>query len=228
MTYLGEYMIIFPQDWNDVLAKEKQLPYFSLLFNRLQDEYMQQIVYPPQLALFHAMELTSFCDTKVVILGQDPYHRENQAHGLSFSVPIGMPFPPSLRNIFTELQNDLGCSLPEHGCLESWAKQGVLLLNTVMSVRQGEPGSHRELGWEYLTNAIIQEINRKKTPIVFILWGKDAITKMKWIDTDRHFIKSSVHPSPLSAYRGFFGSKPFSQANAWLKQTNQTEINWCI
>lgn len=176
--------------------------------------------------LFSALELTPFEEVKVVILGQDPYHGPNQAHGLSFSVQPGVKVPPSLANIYKELQADLGYQPVNHGFLESWAKQGVLLLNTVLTVRAGQAYSHRGKGWEQLTDVIIEKLNEREKPVVFILWGRPAQEKIKMIDTTRHVIIKSPHPSPLSAHRGFFGSRPFSQANAALERLGETSIDW--
>jgi len=178
--------------------------------------------------IFNALHYTPFAKVKVVILGQDPYHGPNQAHGLSFSVQKGVPQPPSLKNIFKELQTDLGCTIPNHGCLTSWADQGVLLLNTTLTVRQGAAASHSNKGWSSFTDQVIRVLNEKDRPIVYILWGRHAQSKKVLIDTNKHKIIESVHPSPLSAFGGFFGSKPFSQANAFLKATGQQPINWQI
>ncbi|WP_141692558.1 uracil-DNA glycosylase [Paenibacillus pectinilyticus] len=215
-------------DWLTVLQDEFQAPYFEQLQFFLQEEYQTGTIYPPADDVFSALELTSFADTKVVILGQDPYHGSGQAHGLSFSVKPGMAIPPSLRNMYKELETDMGCEIPDHGYLKSWAEQGVLLLNTVLTVREAAPNSHKGKGWERFTDRVIQALNARETPVIFVLWGSHAQAKLSFIDTNRHYIITSVHPSPLSAYRGFLGSKPYSQANAYLKQLKMTEIDWCI
>lgn len=191
-------------------------------------EYVTATVYPPMEDVFNALLYTPFDKVKVVLLGQDPYHGPGQAHGLSFSVRPGVKVPPSLANMFKELHDDLGCFVPNNGYLKSWADQGVLLLNTVLTVRKGEASSHKGKGWEQLTDHIIGILNEKENPVVFLLWGRPALQKLPLIDQDKHFIIQSPHPSPLSAYRGFFGSKPFSKTNQFLKQTGQTEIDWQI
>ncbi len=178
--------------------------------------------------IFNALHYTPYKDVKVVILGQDPYHGPNQAHGLSFSVKPGVPIPPSLMNIYKELQSDLGCYIPNNGYLKKWTGQGILLLNTVLTVRAGQPNSHRGIGWEIFTDKIIQLLNNRQDPIVFILWGKNAQSKLKIINNPRHFIVQSVHPSPLSAKRGFFGSKPFSKVNKFLMSIEKEPIDWQI
>lgn len=185
-------------------------------------------VFPSETEVFAALEKTSLDATKVLILGQDPYHGENQAHGLAFSVRSGIAIPPSLRNIFTELQSDVGIPLPTHGNLTSWTEQGVLLLNTTLTVRSGEAGSHHGIGWETLTDAIIRAINDKDDRVVFILWGSHARKKKTLITNPRHVVIEGVHPSPLSAYKGFFGSKPFSQANTALIADGQSPVDWAL
>ncbi|MDN6195560.1 MAG: uracil-DNA glycosylase [Atopostipes suicloacalis] len=192
----------------------------------LKKEYSEQIVYPPKEDIWTAFKWTSYEDVKVVILGQDPYHGEGQAHGLSFSVKKDKKIPPSLRNIFKELADDLNVTPASHGYLKKWAEQGVFLLNTVLTVRAGEAGSHRGKGWEELTDSVIRSLNRKENSIIFILWGAEAKKKRKLINEEKHFIVESVHPSPLSAYRGFFKSKPFSKTNKLLIQSGQKEIHW--
>jgi uracil-DNA glycosylase len=216
------------QDWAELLEDEWKKPYFVQLIKDLEKAYETSIIYPAYDALFQAMSYTSYADTKVVILGQDPYHGKGQAHGLSFSVQPGVTIPPSLRNIFRELQSDIGCETPADGCLTAWAQQGVLLLNSILSVRAGEPQSHRSFGWETFTDRIISLLNDKSSPVVFILWGNDAQQKKKLIQANQHAMVCSVHPSPLSAYRGFFGSKPFSTANQFLRQHGRDEINWIL
>jgi uracil-DNA glycosylase len=192
----------------------------------LKQEYKHYRIYPDMYEIFNALHYTAFADVKVVILGQDPYHGPNQAHGLSFSVKPGVPLPPSLKNIFLELQADLGCTPPSSGYLVPWTKQGVLLLNTVLTVREGQAHSHQGKGWEIFTDRVIEILNRKSNPVVYILWGSAAQMKQQLIDTNKHFIIKAPHPSPLSAHRGFFGSKPFSKTNSILKTIGQTEINW--
>ena len=209
---------ILKNDWAPLLNDEFSKPYYLSLREFLKNEYRTQTIYPSMYDIFNALHYTPFHEVKVVILGQDPYHGPNQAHGLSFSVQKGVPQPPSLVNIFQELKNDLGIDPPNHGCLIDWTKQGVLLLNTVLTVRAGQAHSHRGKGWENFTDRIIEILNEKEHPIVYILWGSAAQSKQKLIDTSKHFIIKSPHPSPLSAYRGFFGSKPFSKANEILKR----------
>lgn len=212
--------------WQEILADEFQKPYYQELRQFLKNEYQTQQIHPDMYHIFEALEKTPYEEVKVVILGQDPYHGPNQAHGLSFSVQPGIKVPPSLKNIYKELEADLGISPVSHGYLTSWAEQGVLLLNTVLTVRESQAYSHRGKGWEKLTDEIIQKLNQREKPIVFILWGKPAQQKISMIDTNKHLIISSVHPSPLSAHRGFFGSKPFSQTNQALLQMGETPINW--
>ncbi|WP_071130911.1 uracil-DNA glycosylase [Enterococcus timonensis] len=207
------------------LSQETAKNYFQNLQQFLKKEYAEQIVFPPEKEIFQALELTSLNQVKVVILGQDPYHEEGQANGLSFSVTGEAKIPPSLRNIYQELQNDLGISPAKSGDLTPWAKQGVLLLNAVLTVRAHQANSHSKRGWEQFTDAIILELSARKQPIVFILWGASAQKKAAMI-APQHMILKSPHPSPLSAYRGFFGSRPFSKANAALIQLGQTPIDW--
>ncbi|MBO0439205.1 uracil-DNA glycosylase [Candidatus Enterococcus ikei] len=217
---------IIHNSWQEVLEEEFTKEYYLHLREFLKKEYSEQTIYPDMYHIYSALELTPYEDVKVVILGQDPYHGPNQAHGLSFSVQPGVRTPPSLMNIYKELQADLGYSPVSHGFLESWAKQGVLLLNTVLTVRNGQAYSHRGQGWENLTDAVIKKLNEREKPIVFILWGKPAQEKIKMIDTSKHIIIKSPHPSPLAAHRGFFGSKPFSKTNQALEQLGETPINW--
>lgn len=217
---------IVHNSWQDVLEEEFQKPYYLELREFLKQEYRTQKIHPDMFHIFEALELTPYEEVKVVILGQDPYHGVNQAHGLSFSVQPGVAIPPSLRNIYKEMQSDLGIPPVNHGNLVSWAKQGVLLLNTVLTVREGQAYSHRGKGWEQLTDAVIKKLNEREEPIVFILWGKPAQEKSAMIDTSRHAIIKSPHPSPLSASRGFFGSRPFSQTNEILTSWGDTPINW--
>ncbi|OWR27115.1 uracil-DNA glycosylase [Saccharibacillus sp. O23] len=219
---------IFDNDWADILHPEMQKPYYQELRSKLADEYRSRTVYPDMYRIFSAFHLTSFADTRVVILGQDPYHGPRQAHGLSFSVQPGISVPPSLENIYRELQDDLGCAPVRHGFLEHWAKQGVLLLNNVLTVRRGAAASHQGMGWETFTDAAIAAINERQTPAVFILWGRSAQEKGSFIDAERHLIIKSAHPSPRSADRGFFGSRPFSRTNDFLRSKGLPEIDWCL
>jgi len=214
--------------WKTVLASEFQAPYFMALKTFLLSEKSAYQIYPKGNDIFAAYNLTAFDDVKVVILGQDPYHGPDQAHGLAFSVQRGIAHPPSLQNIFKELRDDLGCDVPMHGTLEAWAKQGVFLLNTVLTVRAGEAHSHKDQGWERFTDATIKALSDGRDHLVFILWGRPAQLKASLIDTSRHYIIASPHPSPLSAYRGFFGSKPFSRANAYLDSVGLDAIDWCL
>lgn len=217
---------IIHNDWQEVLQEEFEKPYYLQLREFLKKEYSTQTIYPDMYHIFEALEWTPYKEVKVVILGQDPYHGPNQAHGLSFSVQPGVRIPPSLQNIYKELQSDLGYVPVNHGYLESWAKQGVLLLNTVLTVRDGQANSHRGQGWEQLTDAIIQKLNEIPEPIVFILWGRPAQEKRKMIDESRHIVLTAPHPSPLSAHRGFFGSKPFSKTNDALIALGEEPIHW--
>ncbi|GMA46718.1 uracil-DNA glycosylase [Tetragenococcus muriaticus] len=217
---------IIHNSWQDILAEEFQKPYYRHLHEFLKQEYATQKIHPDMYHIFEALQITPYENVKVVILGQDPYHGPNQAHGLSFSVQPGVKVPPSLQNVYKELQSDLGISPVNHGYLVSWAKQGVLLLNTVLTVREGQAYSHRGKGWEQLTDKVIEKLNERQEPVVFILWGKPAQKKVSMIDTSKHVIIKSVHPSPLSANRGFFGSKPFSKTNNALIALGQTPIDW--
>ena len=212
--------------WDEILAEEMQKDYYQELLAFVQKRREEVSVFPEEKNVFRALELTPFESVKVVILGQDPYHGFGQAHGLSFSVQKGIPLPPSLRNIYKELQEDLGGELPTEGDLSHWAKQGVLLLNTVLTVEEGNANSHKGMGWERLTNRLIESLNELNHPVIFILWGKPAQDKEKLITNPSHVILKSPHPSPLSAYRGFFGSKPFSRINDILIQQGQTPIRW--
>ncbi|WP_409173533.1 uracil-DNA glycosylase [Enterococcus mundtii] len=217
---------IIHNSWQEVLADEFEKDYYQQLRIFLKNEYATQKIHPDMYHVYEALELTPYEEVKVVILGQDPYHGVNQAHGLSFSLQPGVKTPPSLVNIYKELKNDLGIEPVSHGNLVTWAKQGVLLLNTVLTVREGQAYSHRGKGWEQLTDAIIEKLNERDKPIVFILWGKPAQEKMKMIDKSRHIIITAPHPSPLSAHRGFFGSKPFSKTNDALLALGETPIDW--
>ena len=212
--------------WNEILSEEMKKDYYQELLAFVQKRREEVSVFPEEKNVFRALELTPFESVKVVILGQDPYHGFGQAHGLSFSVQKGTPLPPSLKNIYKELQEDIGGGLPTEGDLSHWAKQGVLLLNTVLTVEEGNANSHKGRGWERLTNRLIESLNELKHPVIFILWGKPAQDKEKLITNPNHVLLKAPHPSPLSAYRGFFGSKPFSKVNDILIQQGQTPIRW--
>ncbi|WP_314077493.1 uracil-DNA glycosylase [uncultured Granulicatella sp.] len=212
--------------WDEILAEEMHKDYYQELQAFVQKRRAEVRVFPEEKNVFNALELTPFESVKVVILGQDPYHGFGQAHGLSFSVQKGIPLPPSLKNIYKELQDDIGGDFPTEGDLTHWAKQGVLLLNTVLTVEEGNANSHKGMGWERLTNRLIESLNELKHPVIFILWGKPAQDKEKLITNSNHVILKAPHPSPLSAYRGFFGSKPFSKVNDILIQQGQTPIRW--
>lgn len=213
-------------NWKTILKKAISTSDYQELREFLKEEYKNQTIFPTMDNIWTAFQWTDYKDVKVVILGQDPYHGAGQAHGLSFSVQPTVKTPPSLVNIYKELENDLGIPPANHGYLKSWAEQGVFLLNSVLTVREGKAHSHRGKGWEQITDLAIASLNKRKKPIIFILWGAAARKKEALIDTDKHFILTSVHPSPLSAYRGFFGSKPFSKANKILIDSKQTPINW--
>lgn len=221
-------MFYLTNDWAKVVGSELEESYFQALCDFLSREYQTNTIYPEQNDVLNALHLTSYEATKVVILGQDPYHGRGQAHGLSFSVKPGITPPPSLQNMYKELQSDLGCTIPNNGYLVKWAEQGVLLLNTVLTVREDTPNSHKGKGWERFTDKVIEVLNARKQPVIFVLWGSHAQAKQRLIDTNRHYILKSVHPSPLSSYRGFFGSKPFSQVNELLKELGSQEIDWQI
>ncbi|KAA0955711.1 uracil-DNA glycosylase [Sporosarcina sp. ANT_H38] len=220
------HKVLFENDWGDVLNDEFKKPYYSKLREFLEKEYAEETIYPQMDELWTAFKRTPFNEVKVVILGQDPYHGPGQAHGLSFSVKPGVKIPPSLRNMFKELTSDIDCLLPEGGTLLGWAKQGVLMLNTVLTVRDGQAHSHRKQGWETFTDVVIQKLSNRDKPIVFVLWGRPAQDKKKLIDTSRHAIIESVHPSPLSASRGFIGSRPYSKTNQILESWGETQIDW--
>lgn len=219
-------MVHIGNDWDEILADEWAKPYYQQLRQFLKNEYSTQKVYPHMNDIFNALKYTSFKDTKVVIIGQDPYHGPGQAHGLCFSVKKGVMPPPSLKNIFKELYSDTGKPIPPHGELTEWAKQGVLLLNNVLTVRESQPTSHSKMGWEIFTDRVISELNRKETPVVFLLWGAHAQKKAEIITNPIHKKLMTVHPSPLSASRGFFGCKHFSKANAILTENGITPIDW--
>lgn len=212
--------------WKKLLADEFEKNYFNELSEFVHNEYKAHTVYPPIELIFNAFNQCSFDKIKVVIIGQDPYHGPEQSHGLCFSVNDGVAFPPSLRNIFKEIKNDLGKEIPESGNLSNWGKQGVLLLNATLTVRAHQAGSHQKEGWEQFTDAVIHKINEQKQHVVFILWGNFAIKKGLFIDQNKHLVLSSVHPSPLSASRGFFGNKHFSRTNDFLGQNGLDPINW--
>ncbi|MBQ1249200.1 MAG: uracil-DNA glycosylase, partial [Selenomonadales bacterium] len=219
-------MKIFQNDWAPLLEAEMQKDYYQKLRTILIKEYKTRTIYPDMYDIFNAMHYTPYDKVKVVILGQDPYHGPRQAHGLSFSVLPGVDAPPSLVNIFKELESDLGCRVPNHGCLKHWAEQGVLLLNTVLTVREYQANSHQGIGWEEFTDHIITLLNQRKEPMVFILWGRPAQRKQSMITNPDHLVITSPHPSPLSAYRGFFGSRPFSKANEFLAKHGMAPIDW--
>ena len=221
-------MVNLGNDWDDILADEWQKPYYLELRKFLKQEYSTGTVYPNMNDIFNALKLTSFKDTKVVIIGQDPYHGFGQAHGLCFSVKKGVVSPPSLKNIYKELKSDVGFEIPSHGELTSWAKQGVLLLNNVLTVREGLPNSHKGKGWEIFTDRVIGELNKKETPVVFLLWGANAQKKAEIITNPKHYKLMTVHPSPLSASRGFFGCRHFSKTNEILQKNRINPINWEI
>jgi uracil-DNA glycosylase len=212
--------------WKEILKDEFEKDYFRNLFDFIESEYQTQTVYPPKEKVFSAFEFTPFNQVKVVLIGQDPYHGPNQANGLSFSVSDEVPHPPSLKNIFKEVNSDFKSNDSRSGNLENWAKQGVLLLNTTLTVRASQAGSHQKKGWEEFTDAVIQKLAHEKENLVFILWGSQAQKKGKMIDEDKHCVIKSVHPSPLSSYRGFFGSQPFSKTNSFLKSIGKEEIEW--
>lgn len=219
---------ILKNDWHDLLSGEFEKPYYQELRQFLIQEYRRGPVYPDMYDIFSALHLTPFSETKVCIIGQDPYHGPGQAHGLSFSVKPGVKPPPSLQNIFKELHDDIGCPIPNHGCLEHWARQGVLLLNSVLTVRGGQANSHRGKGWERFTDRIVELLVARPQPVVFILWGRNAQEKVPMVDTTRHHVIASPHPSPFSADRGFFGSRPFSRANEFLRRVGIEPIDWEI
>lgn len=222
-------MAMIDNDWLPAIQGEFKKPYYKDLFQFVKDEYSRTVIYPPSEDIFNALHLTPLSEVKVLILGQDPYHNENQAHGLSFSVPLSQKeIPPSLQNIYQELHDDLGCEIPDNGYLEKWARQGVLLLNTVLTVRAHQANSHKGHGWEQFTDAIIQAVNAQDRPIVYLLWGKPAQSKMPMLTNPKHLILQAPHPSPLSAYRGFFGCKHFSRANAFLEANGESPIDWQI
>jgi uracil-DNA glycosylase len=215
-----------PSSWRPLLAREFDKPYFRSLQKFLESEQQSHTIYPPKKDIFRALELTPYKKVNVLLLGQDPYPGENQAHGLCFSVRPGIKPPASLRNIYKELQTDVGFRIPNHGYLASWAEQGILMINAVLTVRAGQPNSHKGMGWENFTDTIISRVNERESAVVFVLWGAYAQKKVKLIDTDRHTIIKSAHPSPLSARNGFFGSRPFSAINKALRAAGKPLIDW--
>ncbi|UOQ42782.1 uracil-DNA glycosylase [Halobacillus salinarum] len=221
-------MKVLENDWAPLLEEEFRKPYYLTLRERLKREYQNATVYPDMYEIFSALKETSYKNTKVVILGQDPYHGPEQAHGFSFSVKPHVAIPPSLQNIYKELQSDVGATPPDHGYLVPWAEQGVLLLNNVLTVRAHQAHSHQKLGWEKFTDRVIDLLNQRSSPAVFILWGRHAQQKASAVDPDKHKIISSPHPSPLAAHRGFFGSRPFSRANEFLKSAGWKPIDWSL
>lgn len=221
-------MILFKNDWQDLLEHEIEKEYFLNLQQFLTQEYQTKTVYPSQKDIFNALHYTAYKDVAVVILGQDPYHGPNQAHGLSFSVKPSIKPPPSLVNIYKELKDDVHCYIPNNGYLKKWSDQGVLLLNNVLTVIEGQANSHSNIGWQRFTDKIIHLLNERKEPIVFILWGNNAQSKTSLITNTHHFIIKSAHPSPLSARRGFFNSKPFSKTNTILSSLGKKPIHWQI
>ncbi len=224
----GVFMSMITNDWLEPLSSEFRKGYYSQLYNFVKDEYSKTVVYPPAEDIFNAFHFTPLKDVKVLLLGQDPYHNEHQAHGLSFSVQPGQDIPPSLVNIYKELHDDLGCYIPNNGYLKKWADQGVLLLNTVLTVRAHQANSHQGHGWEQFTDAVIQAVNSQDRPIVYMLWGAPARRKKAMLTNPKHLILEAPHPSPLSAYRGFFGCKHFSKANEFLKASGVEPIDWQI
>jgi uracil-DNA glycosylase len=221
-------MQVLKNDWNDLLYNEFNQEYYLKLRTYLIQEYRTKTIYPDKYDIFNALHYTSYKNVKVVILGQDPYHGPNQAHGLSFSVKPGVQAPPSLVNIYKELHSDVGCYIPNNGYLKKWADQGVMLLNATLTVRAGQANSHSKIGWAHFTDRVISVLNDRQDPIVFILWGKNAQSKLSMITNPRHLIIQSVHPSPLSAHAGFFGSRPFSKTNHFLTSMGKEPIDWQI
>lgn len=221
-------MSMIDNDWLPALKDEFRKPYYAELFSFIKEEYATKVIYPPADDIFNAFHCTPLNEVKVVILGQDPYHNERQAHGLCFSVQSDQDIPPSLINIYQELHDDLGCYVPNNGYLEKWARQGVLLLNTVLTVRAHQANSHQGKGWEKFTDAVIRAVNEQNRPIVFLLWGRPAQQKASMLDNPNHLILKAPHPSPLSAYRGFFGCRHFSQTNEFLKAHGVSPIDWQI
>ncbi|MDY2744009.1 MAG: uracil-DNA glycosylase [Eubacteriales bacterium] len=219
-------MVSIGNDWDAILADEFKKPYYLALRQFLKEEYSSKVIYPSMYDIFNAFRYTPYSDVKVVLLGQDPYHGAGQAHGLCFSVKDGVAPPPSLVNIFKELNHDVGCTVPQSGCLTKWAERGVMLLNSVLTVREGASGSHRGKGWETFTDSVISRLNDRKVPIVFMLWGNYAKSKIPLITSDRHLVLTAAHPSPLSASYGFFGCRHFSKANDFLVSNGMTPVDW--
>lgn len=221
-------MGMITNDWLDAVSDEFKKPYYKELYTFVRDEYSKGPVYPPADDIFNAFHFTPLSKVKVLLLGQDPYHNVNQAHGLSFSVSVSQKIPPSLQNIYQELHDDLGCTIPNNGYLKKWADQGVLLLNTVLTVRAHQANSHQGHGWEQFTDAIIRAVNEQDRPVVYLLWGRPAQKKASMLNNPKHLVLKAPHPSPLSAYNGFFGCRHFSQANAFLEEHGQEPIDWQI
>ena len=226
--YTNDGGFMLGNDWDIVLKEELEKEYFKTIIEQVKNLYNEKTIYPQKTEIFKAFRLTPYKDVKVVILGQDPYHGVGQAEGLSFSVKDGIAKPPSLQNIFKELKDDLGCEISNTGSLISWAEEGVLLLNSILTVEKDKPASHKLIGWETFTDAVIKKINEKDTPVVFIFWGSFARAKKSFVTNKIHYVIESPHPSPLSAYNGFFGSKPFSKTNNFLIKNNIKPINWNI
>lgn len=221
-------MIDFGNSWNEILKDEFSKDYYIELREFLKHEYSTQVIYPPMYDIYNALKYTDYNDAKVVILGQDPYHGEGEAHGLAFSVREGIPTPPSLKNIYKELHDSLGCYIPNNGYLKKWADQGVLLLNSSLTVRKDMANSHKNKGWEIFTDAVVKKLNMREKPVIFMLWGNNAKSKIFLIDNSRHHVLTSVHPSPLSASRGFFGCGHFATANKILEEMGEKPIDWQI
>jgi len=221
-------MNFFNNGWDAALEDEFEKPYFKELLEKVDEEYSKYKIYPPRGKIFSALKHCDIDDVKVVILGQDPYHEEGQAHGMCFSVLPGVDIPPSLKNIYKEIEAEYGFVPPNHGCLVSWSNQGVLLLNTTLTVREHQANSHSKFGWQKFTDRIIQEVNKQEKPVVFILWGGNARSKKAFIDSSKHLVLESAHPSPLSAWQGFFGNNHFKKTNEFLKLHGREEINWKI
>lgn len=221
-------MVQFGNKWDEILKDEFKKDYYLKLREFLKAEYSTRTIYPPMFDIYNALKYTDYDDVKIVILGQDPYHGEGEAHGLAFSVKYGVPIPPSLKNIYKELHDSLGCKIPNNGYLKKWADQGVLLLNTSLTVRKDIANSHRNKGWEIFTDSVIKKLNEREKPVIFLLWGNNAKSKTALIDQSKHRVLTSVHPSPLSASRGFFGCNHFAKANEILENMGETPIDWQI
>lgn len=221
-------MVQFGNNWDDILAEEFKQEYYLKLREFLKNEYSHYTIYPSMYDIFNAFKSTDYNDVKAVILGQDPYHEPGQAHGMAFSVKPGVPTPPSLQNMYKELQDSMGCYIPNNGYLVKWAQQGVLLLNTTLTVRSGQANSHSQAGWQIFTDNVIKKLNERKDPVIFILWGANARRKTEFIDKTMHYILEAPHPSPLSAYRGFFGCNHFAKTNEILQKLGKSPIDWQI